>query len=200
MSGPASMNAGNVALPGFAEPVAQAQACFRAVLDAMSRPGTLTTAGEGLMVPAPLAQATAAVLLTLVDYDTPLWLDAACEPARDWIAFHCGTGFTDQPANAAFALALGLPDLATLSPGTHEQPETSATLILQVTSLHEGPRYLLRGPGLRADATLAVTGLPDDFASIWQRNRAGFPLGVDLVLCAGTTLAALPRSVTVEAM
>jgi alpha-D-ribose 1-methylphosphonate 5-triphosphate synthase subunit PhnH len=44
-----------------------------------------------------------------------------------------------------------------------------------------------------------VSGLPADFVEIWQRNRAGFPLGVDLVLCTGTTLAALPRSVTVEA-
>ena len=195
MSGPV-----NVTLPGFAEPVAQAQACFRAVLEAMSRPGTLTTAGEGLTVPAPLAPATAAVLLTLVDHDTPLWLDATCAPARDWIAFHCGTGFTEHPADAAFALALSLPDLATLSPGTHEQPETSATVVLQVASLHDGPRYRLRGPGLRADAVLPVTGLPDDFDAIWQRNRNGFPLGIDLVLCAGTTLAALPRSVTVEAV
>jgi alpha-D-ribose 1-methylphosphonate 5-triphosphate synthase subunit PhnH len=200
MSGPVTMNAGNVALPGFAEPVAQAQACFRAVLEAMSRPGTLATVGEGLTVPTPLVPATAAVLLTLIDHDTPLWGDAACDPARDWIAFHCGAGFTDQPTTAAFALALSLPDLATLSPGTHEQPETSATVILQVASLHEGPRYRLHGPGLRADATLAATGLPDDFVAIWQRNRAGFPLGVDLVLCAGTTLAALPRSVTVEAV
>jgi alpha-D-ribose 1-methylphosphonate 5-triphosphate synthase subunit PhnH len=52
---------------------------------------------------------------------------------------------------------------------------------------------------LREDALLAVTGLPPDFAAIWQRNRSGFPLGVDLMLCAGTTLAALPRTVTVEA-
>ncbi len=188
----------DVTLPGFADPVEQAQACFRAVLDAMARPGTLRPAGERLTPPAPLDAATAAVLLTLVDHETPVWLDPAAQAARDWLAFHCGTGFTDTPAGAAFALALALPDLATLSPGTHEQPETAATLIVQVGSLTEGTRYRLRGPGLRGTNVLAVRGLPDDFATIWQRNRAGFPLGVDLVLCAGTTLAALPRSVTVE--
>jgi alpha-D-ribose 1-methylphosphonate 5-triphosphate synthase subunit PhnH len=189
----------DVALPGFADPVGQAQACFRAVLDAMARPGTLMTAGEGLTPPAPLDPATGAVLLTLVDHDTPLWLDAAAAGARDWIAFHCGAGFTEASARAAFALAVALPDLATLSPGTHEQPESAATLILQVRSLTEGIRYRLRGPGLRDGSTLAVDGLGDDFVSVWQRNRAGFPLGVDLVLCAGTTLAAMPRSVIVEA-
>jgi alpha-D-ribose 1-methylphosphonate 5-triphosphate synthase subunit PhnH len=193
----------DVNLPGFADPVEQAQATFRAVLDAVARPGTLVPAGQGLTPPAPLDPATAAVLLTLVDHDTALWLDLAAGwavgPARDWIAFHCGSGFTAHPERAAFALALELPDLARLSPGTHEQPETAATLILQVHSLTEGARYRLRGPGLRASNHLAVRGLPADFVAIWQRNRAGFPLGVDLVLCAGTTLAALPRSVTVEA-
>jgi alpha-D-ribose 1-methylphosphonate 5-triphosphate synthase subunit PhnH len=52
---------------------------------------------------------------------------------------------------------------------------------------------------LRGTSALSVDGLPHDFVAIWQRNRSGFPLGVDLVLCAGTTLAALPRSVIVEA-
>jgi alpha-D-ribose 1-methylphosphonate 5-triphosphate synthase subunit PhnH len=189
----------DVTLPGFADPVGQAQASFRAVLEAMARPGTLLPAGQGLVPPAPLDPATGAVLLTLVDHDTPVWLDAASEPARDWIAFHCGAGFASVSAQAGFALALALPDLATLSPGTHEQPETAATLILQVGSLTEGARYRLSGPGLRATKTLAVSGLPAEFVEIWQRNREGFPLGVDLVLCAGETLAALPRSVTVEA-
>ena len=189
----------DVTLPGFADPVEQAQATFRAVLDAMARPGTLQRAGQGLTPPAPLDPATAAVLLTLVDHDTALWLDPAMAPARDWIAFHCGTGFAAAPERAAFALALALPDLASLSPGTHEQPETAATLSLQVGSLTEGTRYRLRGPGLQATSHLSVRGLPADFVAVWQSNRAGFPLGVDLVLCAGTTLAALPRSVTVEA-
>jgi alpha-D-ribose 1-methylphosphonate 5-triphosphate synthase subunit PhnH len=195
----------DVKLPGFADPVEQAQATFRAVLDAMARPGTLLQAGQGLTPPAPLDPATAAVLLTLVDHDTALWLDlpgglpAGAAAARDWIAFHCGAGFTAAPERAAFALALELPDLARLSPGTHEQPETAATLILQVGSLQEGVRYRLRGPGLRTSNHLSVRGLPANFVAIWHHNRAGFPLGVDLVLCAGTTLAALPRSVTVEA-
>lgn len=196
MSGAAKID---VTLPGFADPVDQAQACFRAVLEAMSRPGMLASAGEGLTAPAPLDPATAAVLLTLVDHDTPLWLDAASGPAREWIAFHCGAGLAHMPAQAAFALALTLPDFATLSAGTDEQPETSATVILQVASLREGTRYRLRGPGLRTSSSLVVAGLPANFVEVWQHNRAGFPLGVDLVLCAGTTLAALPRSVTVEA-
>jgi alpha-D-ribose 1-methylphosphonate 5-triphosphate synthase subunit PhnH len=80
----------------------------------------------------------------------------------------------------------------------HEAPEASATLIVQVAALDRGHRYRLRGPGLRTPAILSVDGLPDDFVDNWQRNHALFPRGIDLILCAGGTLAALPRSVAIE--
>ena len=185
-------------LPGFADPVGEAQATFRAVLDAMARPGRLHRAGERLTPPPPLDKATAAVLLTLVDNETPLWLDADAAAARDWLAFHCGAAIVAAIEAAAFAVALSLPDLATLPAGTHEAPELSATLILQLAALGAGARYRLSGPGLREPALLSATGLPAGFASAWQRNHALYPCGVDIVLCAGTTLTALPRSVSVE--
>jgi alpha-D-ribose 1-methylphosphonate 5-triphosphate synthase subunit PhnH len=187
-----------VALPGFADPVSEAQATFRAVLDAMARPGQLHEAGEGLTAPSPLDNATAAVLLTLVDNETPLWLDARAAKARDWLAFHCGALIADAPDKAAFAVALSLPGLATLSPGSHEAPESSATLILQIAALGAGTKYRLSGPGLREPVVLAATGLPADFVQAWQRNHALYPCGVDIVLCAGTILTALPRSVSIE--
>ncbi len=187
-----------IALPGFAEPVGEAQATFRAVLDAMARPGKLHRAGARLTAPAPLDQATAAVLLTLVDNETPLWLEPAVAAARGWLAFHCGSSIVDVPGNAAFALTLSLPDLAALPAGSHEVPESSATLILQIRALGTGKNYRLSGPGLREPALLAADGLPADFAAVWQRNHALYPCGVDVVLCAGTRLTALPRSVSIE--
>ncbi len=183
--------------PGFADPVANAQSCFRAVLDAMARPGQVH-AVHGVSAPPPLSNATAAVLLTVVDQETGLWIDPAARPARGWIAFHTGAPTVETPAGAAFALAFALPDLGDLPAGTDEIPESSATVILQVASLTAGARYQLSGPGLREPATLAVDGLPADFAAIWAANHARFPRGVDLILCAGDHLAALPRSVTVK--
>jgi alpha-D-ribose 1-methylphosphonate 5-triphosphate synthase subunit PhnH len=188
----------DIALPGFADPVGDAQSTFRSVLDAMARPGRLHHAGQTLAAPEPLDRATAAVLLTLVDNETPVWLDPATMPARDWLAFHCGARIVDAPDKAAFALGLSLPDLEALPAGTHEIPESSATLILQVHALGTGTRYRLSGPGLRAPAPLSIAGLPGDFARIWRQNHALYPRGVDLVLCADTALAALPRSVSIE--
>lgn len=186
-----------IALPGFADPVGESQATFRAVLDAMARPGKLHRA-EQLTGPAPLDSATAAVLLTLVDNESPLWLDPDAMAAREWLAFHCGAAVVDASGDASFAVALSLPDLATLSAGSYEAPESSATLILQLSTLGTGTRYRLSGPGLRQPTIFSASGLPVDFVEIWRRNHALYPRGVDLILCSGTTLTALPRSVTIE--
>jgi len=188
----------SVSQPGFTDPVRDAQTTFRAVLDAMARPGRLHQVGQNLMVPAPLDRATAAVLLTLIDNETPLWMDPAAAAARDWLAFHCGATIVEAPEAAMFALALSLPKLEILPSGTHETPESSATLILQVAALGNGARYRLSGPGLRVPAPLTVSGLPGDFARIWQENHALYPRGVDVVLCADTAVTALPRSITIE--
>jgi alpha-D-ribose 1-methylphosphonate 5-triphosphate synthase subunit PhnH len=181
---------------GFADPVTDAQVCFRAVLDAMARPGLVRTV-RGVSAPAPLCNAAAGVLLTLIDHETSLWLDPNAVATRAWIAFHTGAPI-ESAKRAAFAMALSLPDLAELPSGSDEMPETSATVILQIASLTEGRRFVLEGPGLRAPTGLRADGLPADFAAIWEANHGLFPRGIDLILCAGDTLAALPRSVTVR--
>jgi alpha-D-ribose 1-methylphosphonate 5-triphosphate synthase subunit PhnH len=184
-------------LPGFTDPVLDAQACFRAVLGAMARPGTLQATGAGLAAPPPLHPATAAILLTLVDAETPLWIAPAFAAACDWIGFHGGTRPVPVIGDAAFVLTDALPRLDALATGSDEAPATAATIILQVASLGAGRRLLLAGPGLPAPATLAVDGLPDDFVEIWAANHALFPRGIDIILCSGTTVAALPRSVRI---
>ena len=81
---------------GFADPVHDAQTCFRAVLDAMSHPGRIARIA-GAAVCAPFDPAACAVLLTLVDHETPLWLDPDAERARKWIEFHCGAPIVAAP-------------------------------------------------------------------------------------------------------
>jgi alpha-D-ribose 1-methylphosphonate 5-triphosphate synthase subunit PhnH len=183
---------------GFSDPAAESQACFRAVLDAMARPGRIHRIHGPADPPPPLGPATAAALLTLVDNETPLWLGDGTNDAAEWIAFHCGAPIISDPRTASFALALTMPDLTTLPAGTHEQPENSATLILQVAALGQGAALRLNGPGLREPSTLRANGLPRDFATRWQANHALYPRGVDLILCAQDSVAALPRSIAVE--
>ena len=185
-------------LPGFADPVADAQSCFRAVLDAMSHPGRILAAGTGLRAPHPLAPATAAVLLTLVDAETPIWLAPELADAAEWLRFHCGARLVPA-AEAAFAVCQTLPPLDTFDWGSHDGPEGSATVILQLPGFDAGAPLRLSGPGLRAVEEVRLGALPDGFVAAWRANHAAYPRGVDLVLCAGTRLAALPRSLSIEA-
>jgi alpha-D-ribose 1-methylphosphonate 5-triphosphate synthase subunit PhnH len=183
-------------LPGFADPVLDAQTCFRALLAAMSRPGRIQSVAVPAATPPPLGRAAAAALLTLVDGETRLAVDPALTGAGDWITFHCGAR-AGPAAEADFVLAAALPALGGLRAGIDEAPEASATVILEVEDLGAGTPYLLSGPGLRAPETLLVAGLPADFAARWAANHALYPCGVDLILCAGARFAALPRSLRI---
>jgi alpha-D-ribose 1-methylphosphonate 5-triphosphate synthase subunit PhnH len=185
-------------LPGFADPVLGAQSTFRAVLEAISRPGKIVQAGAALTPPAPLNQASAAVLLTLIDADTALHLDEAAGTAREWIVFHTTPRMVDTLAEADFALALAMPDLAQLNAGSDDRPQDGATLILQVDGFEDGCAFELSGPGLAEPRRLHVRGLPADFVVRWNANHRRFPRGIDLILCAGSDLVALPRSLSVK--
>jgi alpha-D-ribose 1-methylphosphonate 5-triphosphate synthase subunit PhnH len=183
--------------PGFMDPVQDAQSCFRAVLEAMSRPGRIQSLPGGLNPPAPLHPATAAVLLTLADAETTLSHDAGAE-ADAWLRFHCGSPASDA-AGAAFVLATGTPpSLPALAQGSDEEPEGGATLILQVASLAAGRGWRLTGPGIEREHRLTVEGAPAGFVGAWGAQRGGFPRGVDVILCAGTSIAALPRGIRIE--
>jgi alpha-D-ribose 1-methylphosphonate 5-triphosphate synthase subunit PhnH len=183
-------------LAGFSDPVLQAQSCFRAALEAMARPGRVFRVESPPPAPVPLCTSAAALLLTLCDAETPVCLLDAQGGARDWLAFHAGS--PEAPLGSArFVLAAGaMPPLCALAQGTDEAPQDSATLVLQVASLAEGEGGLaLSGPGIERERRLRAGGLPPDFAAQWGANRARFPRGVDLFLCAGDLLAALPRTV-----
>ena len=188
----------NGLLPGFVDPVADAQSAFRAVLEAMARPGRVQHLPHPPAPPSPLSPAAGAVLLALADAGTPLWLHAGAE-AAGWAVFHAGCPLVENPGAAAFALATGAPPaLASLDPGTDEEPQRAATLILQVASLAEGRGWHLSGPGIEHEHRLEVQGAPDGFLEAWAANRARFPLGVDVILCAGECVAALPRGVAIR--
>ena len=79
--------------PGFADPVLASQAAFRAIMDAMASPGSIVAVDGLAHAPRPLGRAAAAVALTLLDYETPVWLDPLLAPSpdiTDWLRFHTG--------------------------------------------------------------------------------------------------------------
>ncbi len=190
--------------PGFSDPVHDAQSVFSAVMRAMSRPGRIEQINERLEAPSPANNAVAAVILTLCDHDSPLWLDetvAGAEELKSWVRFHCSAPITGDRATADFALVTNpqsMPDLDTFALGTDEFPDRSTTLIVQVSSILENGGWVLSGPGIESKHKIRSDDLSADFIAQWRSNRELFPRGVDVILCAEDRIACLPRTVKIE--
>jgi alpha-D-ribose 1-methylphosphonate 5-triphosphate synthase subunit PhnH len=188
-------------LPGFSDPVLDSQRIFRHILDAMSHPGKRICLTIDLEAPVPFHQATAAIGLTLLDFETPLWTDVTedCE-AVHWLRFHCGCPWTALPSRATYAFISNgndLPSLNGFNAGKDEYPARSATLIIQVADLASGETRTLRGPGIPSAECLSVQGLSEEFWSFWRINHGLFPLGVDVLLTSGRHMVALPRTIEI---
>jgi len=197
------MSAQDMIAPGFSDPVFQSQAAFRALLDALSEPGTLQRADGGITPPEGLEAATATALLTLADYETPVWLPQALREgaAGQWLRFHCGVALVEDPARAAFAVIDGAtlePALSAFNPGNDQFPDRSATIFVQCAALAGGNEVTLSGPGIPGSREIAPQGLRSGFWTEVQENGALYPLGVDLVLCHGDGMLGLPRSTRIE--
>lgn len=179
------------------------QAAFRAVMEAFARPGDIRHI-RGVAAPAQIRPATAALIQTLADYETPIWLDQAFGNVPgivDWLRFHTGASVVNKPNEAHFALvgsSNDLPDFAKFGLGSEEYPDRSTTLILQIERF-SGRRLTLEGPGLKERRSFAAEPLPTDFVDRLTANREMFPRGIDIVLVADEQIAALPRSVRVTA-
>jgi alpha-D-ribose 1-methylphosphonate 5-triphosphate synthase subunit PhnH len=179
---------------GFDEAPLQSARAFRAILEAMARPGTIWPV-MGAAPPAPLSVAAGVAILTLVDGTTPVHLaGAANSPAvRDWMTFHTGAPLGDaQDATFAIGTWADLQPVDRFLIGQPDYPDRSVTLIIEMDALTtDGPR--LTGPGIQTSTHLS---LPETAA--FRANRALFPLGFDAILTCAASLAALPRSTRVE--
>ncbi len=206
-SGIAAAGADGVGLlAGLPDPIHDAQAVFRLLMMALAEPCQVRGLEAKLLVeaPSPLGPVAAACALTLLDFETPVFLDAPLRDAPDvaaFLKFHTGAPITDDPTQAHFAMICDVaraPALAGFAQGTAEYPDRSTTLFIQVDDWGDGDgtdgRLWFEGPGLAEAKPLAAAGQIPDFAEQWLQNRAGFPLGVDLVFVTATALAGLPRS------
>ncbi|GGD87544.1 phosphonate C-P lyase system protein PhnH [Microbacterium murale] len=201
----ALMSAGERHLPGFADPVQDAQHVFRAVLGAFARP-TLPQSLEPGMTDrvAPLSPGVGAVLLALCDEQTPIWLDPALSASDDvcaWLRFHTGVRLVDAPGDALFVVASSpstVPRLGDLASGTDEEPHRSATVVIDATGARGTGDFVATGPGVNGSVSWDGAGLPSGFLVQWQENHARFPRGVDLILVADESVRALPRSIRLQ--
>ena len=190
----------------FADPVFNAQTVFRAVMDAMARPGTIQSLPTLARPPAPLSVTAGAVALALCDNDTPLWLEPALQASaevKSWLGFHTGAPLANTAADAHFALIAAPAEMMAFdgfSQGTQDYPDRSTTLILQVADFVSGTPLLLEGPGIETTATIAPAQMPRHFVEQWKQNNQRFPRGVDIILATAHGVACLPRTTRIKTM
>ncbi len=188
-------------MPGFGSPALDEQRVFRALLSALARPGTRHPVPVAPAPLTPLGGATLAVCLTLLDHETPLWLDDPAPAVVEYLRFHTGVPVVDRPDRALFAVisdpgsAAGGPDcLAALPHGTPDRPELGATVVVQVGGFAADlPVRHLSGPGIADVIPLSVTGLPEGWLDALVATRRP-PCGVDGFLVDATEVVGLPRT------
>lgn len=189
-------------MTAFNLPVQDAQQSFRRLLKAMSEPGVIVALHALHRGWEPLNVASTSVLLTLADNDTPVWVSEtlANDIATQNIRFHTNAPVAPSPELAQFAIAneaISSAQLNALAQGTDIAPDTSATLILQVSSLSGGRMLRLTGAGI-AEERMIAPQLPDCIIHELTERPHPFPLGIDLILTCGERLLAIPRTTHVE--
>lgn len=188
---------------GFADPVFDAQVAFRAVMDALARPGIIAALRADLDPPSPLTPELAAIALALADHEAPLWLDAplaAASDVGDFLRFHTGAAIVSAPDEAAFALVSDparCPQFATFALGSQDYPDRSTTLVLAAERLSNEDGFAIAGPGILDRGCLFIAPLPPGFEAQIAQNRALFPRGVDLLFANAGRVAALPRTTAI---
>jgi alpha-D-ribose 1-methylphosphonate 5-triphosphate synthase subunit PhnH len=83
--------------------------------------------------------------------------------------------------------------------GSLDHPEQSATIILLVNSLGEGPfQAQMRGPGIRHALSFHCSDSLTKWLYLRNEWCCNFPLGVDLLLIGDRGMVAIPRSLTID--
>ncbi|MEL6261397.1 MAG: phosphonate C-P lyase system protein PhnH [Cyanobacteria bacterium J06626_6] len=183
-------------LPGFSDLTQDSQKTFRALLAALSSPGDVRDIAVEMVHPEGLTASCAAACLALIDFETTVWLQPAVPSAvSDWLRFHTGCAFTEEPERANFAIVSN-PDVLCLdcfSWGSAEAPELSATVLIQVEGWQHGPNVVLRGPGVLSSRSISPA-VSLAFWQQWRENHRAYPRGVDCFLFAEQQVMGLPRS------
>jgi alpha-D-ribose 1-methylphosphonate 5-triphosphate synthase subunit PhnH len=187
----------------FDETAVQSSQVFRTTMSAMSRPGKIHAFRPSVTSPQPLLPGAAAILVTLCDFHTPIYLAAALAGAdvEKHLRFRTGAPIASHPSSCSFAVLAagpGMPALTEFPQGTHAYPDRSATLIIQVPHISNGDHVTLSGPGIKSAATLDVGNLDDGFWQAMMDNHAGFPIGVDVIFVSPTSICACPRSISIR--
>jgi alpha-D-ribose 1-methylphosphonate 5-triphosphate synthase subunit PhnH len=173
-----------------------AQSIYRSVLDAFTRPGRVCALPDTQFPPALLPA------LALADLETGV---AVLEDHNtDWaevLTVATGASTADAARAKYLTVLRGVTavDLETAERGSALSPESAATVICAVPSLHGGTPVTLSGPGIQTHEHISPEGFDDMLWSARADATAAFPAGIDLLLVADDgTMLGVPRTTQVR--
>ncbi len=176
----------------------QSSRLFRVLLDAMAKPGHVFEFASKIHAIEPAFATTLAIAQTLFDFQTPLWLapEFNTDAIKPHLKFHTGAPIVEGLSGASFAILSAktqLPLLRQFEQGTHEYPDRSTTVIIQVDNFDKDA-VMLSGPGLKQPVGFGVQGLSEQFWLDMMVNHHSYPLGVDVIFASSHAIACCPRS------
>jgi alpha-D-ribose 1-methylphosphonate 5-triphosphate synthase subunit PhnH len=179
----------------------QEQRAFRALLDAMARPGTVHALPAARAADGAWGSALV-VLQCLLDHEVTFAVEADDRSVHEQILRRTGARSAAVAAAdyvlADAAHALDVIELA--SEGYFEEPERSATVVVRVEAIGTGAlRAVLSGPGIETVQPLAIAGLDAAALRALIDRNAVYPTGIDAIIVDPQgRVACLPRSTRIE--
>lgn len=171
------------------------QGIFRRVMEAISRPGI----SQDLSSLIEDCDAHRGVLAMLLDAEVSLADPQDILNDYDWPLFQAQRSNADK---ADYVLCDGR-NVFDFEPhlGTLPCPDQSATLVICVDRLAEGPLELrFQGPGVDGTEEIAVSGLDRSWLDRRAEWVAQFPLGVDAFLIDSKSVLGIPRTTRIEVL
>lgn len=180
-------------IASFSHSFADSQRAFRLILKAISEPGVKVTLPR-IPVWGNASPAVTAILMTLVDRETPFWLDSSLGDEAMLATLQRFGARTAAKAEASVALLHAASDIAIaeFSPDSC----SPATVIIEVPTLSGGLTLRLSGPNLRESRAVAPK-LPKAVLHYLRERVHSFPQPIDLIFTCGDQMMALPHTTNV---
>ena len=187
---------------------------FRAILEAMSRPGTyqVLSLGERVIGNSAYTEAAYIALLAALLDNSVTFSDPQQLISEDELALlQANLTSIDQ---ADFIMCKGefpsefssnrsnLSHRPSPKLGTLPSPDLSATIVICIRELdyqqNDGLNVQLSGPGINGQIQCSLDGLDAEWLMARQTWVSSFPLGVDMLLVDDKQVMALPRTTKLE--
>ena len=177
------------------------QRTFRALLDAMARPGTIRVLPASPGAEGPWATVLT-VMQSLLDHEVTFCVEADDRSVHEQILRRTGarSASLDQADFVVTDAAHAAATITAAREGDLEAPERSATVIVRADHVGEGAtQAVLSGPGIASVVPLALDGVTAEALRALVERNAAFPNGIDTVFVdTEGRVTCLPRSTRIE--